>query len=200
MKQHLVTLYGVFVVFFFAIPSATQATELSSTNFTLTTGGVGKSEGSILSSTNFTLIPQNNETYGGTDDEDTPPKRGSRATHIDARIGTSTLPEVIVGTYQENIVQQGGAVLYGDDESEGTYANEHDDISEVLHEVNVRADDVPDVRQMASLISAWLGEFSSDFEKIFSERTPRVIVLIFVLAWLFLIRTYTRVGRKYRPF
>ncbi len=188
------------------IPLFSDATELTSTNYSLTPRIGMTAQATILTSTNFTLIPHGNGAESNdTTTEDDEPERGSRGRTVRAVPQFNTLPEVIAGTLFEDLLTEQESVPHIVKRSEEAQGNvsrgdaPHDGgatqaVAEIQNEKK------RDMKMTASLIGAWLSGQFGEFKALFEERRARIALLIFALITLALIRNHTSFGRKYRPF
>ena len=178
------------------------ATTLTSENFKVISKGSDIDGGTTFSSTNYSIISKasagdsSDIVSGGS-------RQGSKKDTKFEKPDFSVLPEIILGTQQENIVPKNNVPPTLRDEvlseqyTPGT--NENSKLSEVN---TVRKDDGVNP-QSASVISAWtmesLRELQGRLGDIFKERSARVVVLVVVIGALLFIRR-TKIGRRYFPF
>lgn len=205
MRYSLIRRYvwGGFVFCLLALTVApVYATTLSSENFKVISKGGDIDGGTTFSSTNYSIISKT-----ATEDSDDVVSGGSsQGSRRDTKLKKpdfSVLPEIILGTQQENIMPKNNVPSALRDEVlnelyiPGTIQNNK------LNEVNTVKKDEGTNPQSASLISAWttesLRELRERLGDIFKERSARALVLGVVIGGLFFIRR-TKIGKVYTPF
>lgn len=193
-----------FVTCVLSIACAAHAEDMVSENFSLMKQGVGSIEGSILTSEQFTLTPVPGESYAHGEGE-LPPRRGGDGKTVtttpsvlvtDVVGGSVLVPEGLRSTFSNS--QNRGGVAVADVSSAPTLP---DDPS--FTPVNIIPEKSVGNAQSASVLGA-TREYVNDagvlLSDTFRERSARVAFFLFVLVMLYLIRTHTEIGKKYRPF
>ncbi len=202
------TTVGIFLfcvllgVLFLVVPKYAHA-ELTSSQYTLSAYGFGHGN-TTLSSPNFTLTPSNNtqaslSTFVTPLPTPTPGNSGgssgrSRLVLETIRTSTSTgigtdVARVLIAQNTANTPRASGAENVGEVE-------DIEDTSSALEVVNtIGASEEDSLNLVASLIGA-----RDAFNEIFKEKSARIALFFGVVLFLWLVRTYTVIGRKYSPF
>lgn len=204
----------IFLLMLLFLPHLTHAA-LTSSNYTVSNYSIG-SQGSTMSSSQYSLTPSKGSvvTQSGEEEAVTPSRHGH---------GTSTRKDVTNKPNEQEVISEihierpgvqidvpRGTVFNTEDiEKRNIEQKSNEDIHDSVSEIdsdndNQKGKDSHRSRFVANLISGDLHNAFGSLKEMFAEMSKhfyaRLGVFVFVLLALWIVRSYTAIGKRFSPF
>lgn len=186
---------GVLAFFPFALAHAA----LTSTSYVIESPSIGTPSGFGMSSTNYSLSPSTGSSYT-TSDTVPPPSQPGGGSGTQVKKRPNIQPVIAATTKLENIdglpeIHAQGPVLTQNDEGKVTQLEKSEDAKAGA----TKNSDVSEGAASTTLPYSF-ANVASVLGSNFTHFPARAVTAIWIISFLLYIRSFTNIGRKYRPF